>query len=139
MQSHLDTKVFCRNILVAAALLASAALQAGTLPPGNIVPNASLRGDYGAVAATNATITGPVPTLWRAFAAGGAALSLQQMALGANVLFPGSPPTQALKITVSAFGATYRGTYSETFYDVNGSFVFSDAGTVAATLIKPRD
>lgn len=41
--------------------------------------------------------------------------------------------------TVSAFGATYRGTYSETFYDVNGSFVFSDAGTVAATLIKPRD
>ncbi|MEO6971315.1 MAG: hypothetical protein ABI217_10515 [Chthoniobacterales bacterium] len=40
--------------------------------------------------------------------------------------------------TVSADGTTYSGTYSENFYDVNGNLVFSDAGTVAATLITPR-
>ncbi len=105
MQSYLVVSMSCRSIALAAVLFASGALQAGTPPSGNILPNASLRGDHGIVVSSNGTITGTVPTLWRAFAVDGAALSLQRMDLAANVLFPGSPPTQAVKITVSAFGA----------------------------------
>ena len=93
-----------KRMALAAAMLAGSALQAATPPPGNIVPNPSFRGDHGLVAAYNATITGTAPTLWRAFAVDGAALSLQRIDLPANTLFAGSPPTQAVKITVSAFG-----------------------------------
>ncbi len=85
------------------------ALQAGTPPVGaadsNLVPNASLQGTFGVYGVSNATVTGEVPTLWRAFAIDGAVLDLQSMALPAGTLFPGSPPTQAVEVTVSAFGA----------------------------------
>ena len=93
------------RLVLAAALLLSAALQAGTPHTGNIVPNPSLRGDQGTVIQVNASVTGTAPTLWRAFAIDGGALSLERLELGANALFAGSPPTQAVKITVSAFGA----------------------------------
>ena len=93
------------RIVLAAVILAGGALQASTPPPGNMVPNPSFRGDQGLVAAYGGTITGTVPTLWRAFAVNGAGLSLERLDLAADVLFPGSPPTQAVKITVSTFGA----------------------------------
>lgn len=94
-----------RFVLLIAPLLVSAALQASTPATGNIVPNPSLRGDQGAVMQVNASVTGTAPTLWRAFAVDGGALSLTRLELGANALFAGSPPTQAVKITVTAFGA----------------------------------
>lgn len=104
MKSHFDPSLSCRTIVLAAILLTSTALQASTFPTGNIVPNPSFHGDRGEIAAFGGTVTGTAPTLWRAFAVNGAALSLQRIDLGANTLFPGSPPTQAVKITVSAFG-----------------------------------
>ncbi len=83
-------------------------VQAGTPgvgePDPNPIPNSALRGDFGALAFANGTISGDVPTLWRAFAIDGAALNLERMELAANVLFPGSPPTAAVKISVTAFG-----------------------------------
>lgn len=105
MKSYFDLSMSCRTIVLAAVLLTSTALQASTSPTGNIVPNPSLRGDRGEIAQFGGTVTGTAPTLWRAFAVNGAALSLQRIDLGANALFPGSPPTQAVKITVSTFGA----------------------------------
>ncbi len=105
MQAYLVKPMFRRSIALAAVLFASVAVQASTPAPGNIVPNASLRGDQGEISSYNATVTGTAPTLWRAFAVDGAVLSLERMDLAANVLFSGSPPTQAVKITVSTFGA----------------------------------
>ena len=35
--------------------------------------------------------------------------------------------------TVSADGQTYAGTYTKDFYDVNGTFLFEDAGTLTAS------
>jgi hypothetical protein len=73
-------------------------------PDPNPVPNSALRGDFGVVGTSNGTVTGSVPTLWRAFAVDGGAVTLERMELAANVLFAGSPPTAAVKISVTAFG-----------------------------------
>lgn len=94
-----------RSILLCPLLLISTALHAGTPGPGesdfNQVPNAFLHGTAGA---TLGSVTGPAPSLWRAFATGGGALTTEIVALPANELFPGSPPTNAIKLTVTAFG-----------------------------------
>lgn len=98
---------------IALALLLSGvwingALHAGTPAIGgadpNLVPNASLQGTFGVYGVSNATITGDVPTLWRAFAVEGGVMDLQTTALPPDTLFPGSPATQAVTVTVSTFG-----------------------------------
>lgn len=95
--------------LLLASLAMAGSARAGTPPIGefdsNLVPNASLQGDGGIIGATNSTITGTAPTLWRAFATNGSVVNLERLALPANTLFPGSPPTQALKFSVATYGA----------------------------------
>jgi len=71
----------------------------------NLVPNALLLGDTGAAGVSNGVVNGLVPTAWRAFAVDGAEVSIDSMALPADTLFPGSPPTTAIRITMVAFGA----------------------------------
>ncbi|MEZ5461749.1 hypothetical protein [Dokdonella sp.] len=99
------------SILVASllflSLVASGDLLAGTPPIGaidtNLVPNASFQGVSGSPGGTG-TVNGDVPTLWRAFSQGTGVLNLERLDLAANTLFPGSPPTQAVKISVATFG-----------------------------------
>lgn len=83
--------------------------RAGTPPIGefdsNLVPNASLQGTSGVIAATNSTINGDAPTLWRVFATDGSVVNLERLTLAADTLYPGSPPTQALKFSVATLGA----------------------------------
>jgi len=82
----------------------------GTPAPGvddpNMVPNASLRGTAGAIenGGGSGTVNGPAPTAWRAFAVGGAELDVDIVALAADALYPGSPPTNAVRLEVAAFG-----------------------------------
>ena len=82
--------------------------KAGTPPIGdfdsNLVPNASLQGTTGVIAATSSTINGDAPTLWRVFATNGSVVNLERLTLAADTLYPGSPPTQALKFSVATFG-----------------------------------
>ncbi len=100
----------CRTAVLAliACILPIAAVQAGTPPPGeadsNLVPNSSFRGDFGVIGVSNGTVTGQVPTLWRAAAIDGGGLSLERQLLAPGALFPGSPATEAVKITVTSFG-----------------------------------
>ncbi|MBX3724839.1 MAG: hypothetical protein KF823_02875 [Xanthomonadales bacterium] len=88
------------------ALLIAASAQAGTPPPGgadlNLLPNSRFLGSGGAV---EGNVTGTVPAAWRGFAVGGAALGLQADPIAADALFPGSPATFAMRVTVTARGA----------------------------------
>lgn len=92
--------------LLLPGLLAFAAAQAGTPPPGgadpNLLPNSRFLGSSGAV---EGNVTGTVPAAWRGFAVGGAALALQADPLAADALYPGSPPTLAMRLTVTTRGA----------------------------------
>lgn len=96
------------SLLILAGILSLASAQAGTPAPGepdpNLVPNSSLRGSFGAIAVSNATVSGEVPTLWRALAVDGGAMNLERQMLAPDALFPGSPATEAVKISVSSFG-----------------------------------
>lgn len=80
--------------------------QAGTPPPGasdlNLLPNTRFLGGGGAV---EGNVTGQVPAAWRGFAVGGAALDLQADPLAADALYPGSPPTLAMRLAVTTRGA----------------------------------
>jgi hypothetical protein len=67
----------------------------------NQVPNPELRGNRGAVVGN---VTGSPPSAWRAFATGAASLDVMTIALPADALFPGSPPTHALRIETLDFG-----------------------------------
>lgn len=100
---------FATTVCGGALMLLSSAAAAGTPTPGeddpNLVPNALLLGDTGAAGVSNGVVNGLVPTAWRAFAVDGAEVSLDSMALPADTLFPGSPPTTAIRITMVAFGA----------------------------------
>lgn len=89
---------------IAACGLARASSLASADFDGNLVPNAALRGNFGTIASNPGDVTGNVPTLWRASAYQGATINLERIHLGANDLFPGSPPTEALKISVPTFG-----------------------------------
>ena len=97
-------------LVILAGILSLAAAQAGTPAPGepdpNLVPNSGLRGSFGAIAQVNGTVAGEVPTLWRAVAADGGALTLERQTLAPDTLFPGSPATEAVKFRVTSFGAT---------------------------------
>lgn len=110
---------------VIVALLASAGLQAQTV---NQVPNPQFRGNQGAIAGN---VAGDVPSGWRGFAVGGAAIELSTIELPADTLFPGSTPTGAMRLEALDFG----GPGSDNGFDHNGSefTLFGDreyAGTV---------
>ena len=68
----------------------------------NLVPNAEFRGLSGAI---EGAVTGQPPTTWRGFAVGGGQISLDTVPLAANELFPGSPPLNAIRLSVTSFGA----------------------------------
>ena len=68
----------------------------------NLVPNAEFRGLAGAI---DGAVTGQPPTTWRGFAVGGGQISLETVPLPANELFPGSPPLNAIRLSVTSFGA----------------------------------
>lgn len=78
----------------------------GTDDP-NMLPNSSFRGTAGAIedGSGSGTVNGFAPTAWRAFAVGGAELDVDMVPLAADALYPGSPPTNAARIEVVAFGA----------------------------------
>ncbi|MCH8476479.1 MAG: hypothetical protein LAT56_00855 [Wenzhouxiangella sp.] len=83
-----------------------ALMQVAMATPGaddpNLVPNALFLGQAGAV---DGVVGGSVPTAWRAFAIGGGDVSLELVELAADTLFPGSPPTSAVRLSVNTFGA----------------------------------
>ena len=93
--------------MAALALLANiVVLPAFASTPGqanpNLVPNAEFRGLAGAI---DGAVTGQPPTTWRGFAVGGGEISLETVPLSANELFPGSPPLNAIRLSVTSFGA----------------------------------
>ena len=101
---------FAITVCGCALMLFSSAAAAGTPVPGeddpNLVPNALLIGDTGAKETGGATgvVNGEVPTAWRAFAVGGGEISIDPIPLAAGTLFPGSPPTRAVRVSVETFG-----------------------------------
>jgi hypothetical protein len=108
----LNNPALALSLLASLLLLVSAGtLRAGTPVPGgddpNMVPNARFHGAAGAIetGGGSGVVTGAVPTAWRAFAVGGADLDVDIVPLGADALYPGSPPTQAVRLEVLAFGA----------------------------------
>lgn len=74
------------------------------VPDANLVPNAAFHGSSGVSGATGAVVTGTIPTRWRGFAVNGGDIDFAMEPLPANVLFPGSAPTNAVRVTVDAFG-----------------------------------
>lgn len=75
--------------------------------PINQVPNPEFRGTAGAAATDTeqgSTVSGVVPTLWRAFAVGGGALTVSKSPAAADAIFPGSPVTNVMTVTVDVFG-----------------------------------
>lgn len=71
----------------------------------NQLPNPEFRGTNGTVANFDSTVTGTVPTLWRAFGVTGADVTVEVVPLAANAIFPGSPATNGVRLTVNTFGA----------------------------------
>jgi len=67
----------------------------------NLVPNATFDGSGGLRVGA---ATGQVPDGWRAFAHGGGAADVTTVSLPADALYPGSPPTRAVKLRVTTFG-----------------------------------
>ncbi len=85
-------------VIACAAL--SAQSQANEL---NRVPNAGFSGDRGQVLGN---VTGTIPDYWRAFALEGDGLAVSIVPLAPNTLFPGSPATNAVRLTRTAGGGS---------------------------------
>ncbi len=68
----------------------------------NQVPNSGFEGTGGDALGN---VNGEVPDYWRAFGLEGGEVSIETMPLAANTLFPGSPPTNAVRLTFDSFGA----------------------------------
>ncbi len=108
MESRIQYGLIGRSLLLAVTMLvgASIALPAISSPPDpgnpNLVPNPGFLGQSGA---TDGAVTGQPPTTWRGFAVGGGAISLETVPLPADELFPGSPPLNAIRLSVTSFGA----------------------------------
>ncbi len=66
-------------------------------PVTNAVPNPGFAGNAGA---STGTVTGTVPDNWRAFAVATGSINLAVEPLAGNALFPGSPPTNAVRLGV---------------------------------------
>lgn len=103
-------------------LLTFGAASAGTPGPGqsdaNLVPNSRLHGSAGASASAGGSVTGTVPTLWRAFALADGAIETEVVPLPPNELFPGSPPTNAIRVTVTAFGTDQGFDHSNVLFPI---------------------
>lgn len=92
-----------RALLLLACLLSSMSVQ-GEDPTTNQLPNPFFRGDNGAVLSIGgSTVTGTPPTQWRVFGVDGANVDVETVPLAANAIFPGSPATNAVRLTVNAF------------------------------------
>lgn len=111
-----------RTLIALHSLLAVATVQiahAGTPPVGaadpNVVPNALLLDSGGAVFGN---VSGTAPTLWRAVALDGASMSLSSEPLAANALFPGSPPTTAVRVSVSSFGTAQVFDHADALFSI---------------------
>ncbi|MEO8198503.1 MAG: hypothetical protein ABI689_17455 [Thermoanaerobaculia bacterium] len=89
--------------LLAAPLLTALALWPVSLSAvtRNLVPNPRFTGSLGA----SVGATGTIPDLWRGFAVGGGAAEVSLVPIAAGELYPGSPPTRAVRLEVGAFGA----------------------------------
>lgn len=70
----------------------------------NQLPNQLFRGTNGFIEDSVGTVTGVAPTLWRAFAITGGDITTEIITVGENVIFPGSPATNALRMTVNSHG-----------------------------------
>ncbi|HPZ96828.1 MAG TPA: DUF5010 domain-containing protein [Phycisphaerae bacterium] len=68
----------------------------------NLVPNPRFAGNGGSL---QGPVTGTAPDYWRAFGVGGGAGELAIVPLAADELYPGSPPTNAVRWQVNVFGA----------------------------------
>lgn len=66
----------------------------------NLAPNPGFEGTDGAVVGN---VTGTVPDSWRGFAVDGGAITLATVPVAANELYPGSPATNAVQLTVNTF------------------------------------
>lgn len=71
----------------------------------NQLPNPQFRGNNGTILNQSSTVTGTVPTLWRLFGVNSAGINADIVPVAANAIFPGSPATNAVRLTVTAFGA----------------------------------
>ncbi len=68
----------------------------------NLMPNPGFEGAGGV---SGGNVTGTVPDSWRGFAVGGGATTMGVVPVTANELYPGSPATNAVQLTVNTFGA----------------------------------
>ncbi len=74
----------------------------------NQIPNPEFRGSLGVVddlGGTEGTISGTIPTLWRAFVRGGGDIGVDVSPLLPDELFAGSPSVNAASVTINDFGA----------------------------------
>lgn len=92
-------------MLFASCALYSAAAQAQQTFT-NLVPNPEFRGTFGH---TFGTVNGETPTLWRSFAVDTSEVTTDVVPLAANALYPGSPPTNAVRLTVHTFSGQGEG------------------------------
>lgn len=69
-------------------------------PLSNRVPNPGFEGTGGLV---TGDVTGPIPDDWRGFAVNGGAITTAIVPVAANELYPGSPATNAVQVTVDTF------------------------------------
>lgn len=104
LYSGLRFRLFCAVVW----LLASGSVQAQD-PTTNQLPNPQLRGTNGSIEdgpgpGTGTVNTTGVPTLWRAFAVSGGDITLEIVPLAADAIYAGSPATNAVRLTVNAFG-----------------------------------
>ena len=97
--SSMLTRSSIHQILIYVMLFSVSMLNAQTTT--NQVPNPQFRGSNGFV---EGSVNGDVPTLWRAFGINGGELSLDIIELPENALFPGSPPSNAVEVSVDSFG-----------------------------------
>lgn len=93
-----------RSVLV--ALWVGGSFAAASAATTNQIPNPEFRGSAGAVeeGGGGGIVNGPVPTLWRGFAVGGAEITVEREVLAAGALFPGSPATMVVTLRVDTFG-----------------------------------
>ncbi len=101
----------------ACAIVASLLLtpSQSVLADNNVVPNP---GFDGATGESLGNVSGAVPDYWRAFGLEGGEVSLQTVPLPANTLFPGSPATNAIRLTIDAYGGAQAFDHESTLFSL---------------------
>ena len=85
------------------------------LADNNVVPNP---GFDGALGDALGDVSGAVPDYWRAFGLEGGEVSLQTVPLPANTLFPGSPATNAIRLTIDSYGGAQAFDHENTLFSL---------------------